>query len=252
MGGMFRMIPYVFLHIRKNGGTYFANRFRNCFDSSESSGWGAPGFDDENKQFIKGDHIPFGYQKKHFPKSYMLTILRDPIDRVVSSYYFSYENNSKLFQSRVCRALPLEELFTDKFTEIYPTERASDLLRYFFCNHQTRMIAGVKCNPGEADPITEEDLELAKSNLMKFSFVGMTHKMNSYWPFLANKFRLPHLNKYKNDNKRKNRNKARPKLSELAHSTKEAIRTANQYDLKLWDFVQENEELLLNLPVQVI
>jgi hypothetical protein len=136
-------------------------------------------------------HFPFGIHQLLPKSSTYLTVLREPIDRVVSLYYHTLKySNNPLHDRLVTEGISLKEF-------------VSDIACKEADNDQTRRLSGI--NP-EFGQCSVEMLEIAKQNLReRFSVVGITerfdetlvlsrrilgwHGSTDYWPSLVNKDR---------------------------------------------------------------
>jgi hypothetical protein len=138
-------------------------------------------------------HFPFGiHELLPGPSTYM-TVLRDPVDRVVSLYYHTLKySNNPLHERLVTEGIGLREFVTS----ISCKEADND---------QTRRLSGLSPEFGRC---SAEMLEVAKDNLRtSFSLVGITERFDEtlilskrvlgwqrdvhYWPSLVNKSRPP-------------------------------------------------------------
>lgn len=115
---------------------------------------------------IINTHLGFGIHEYLSQPYTYITFLRDPVDRVISMYYYYQKTKNPLFQH-----LSLKE-----FVESYPAVQ----------NGMTKNFSGVTLKrqllPEEAKdkvPFTAENLELAKHNLQtQFKFVGISERFD--------------------------------------------------------------------------
>ena len=155
-------------------------------------------------------HFWFGLHEHVARPSRYVTLLRDPVERVVSLYYYAKHEET----------MSLEE-FARK-----PPFREVD-------NDQVRRIAGVNPAVGEC---TREMLELARENLRRyFDVVGTTERMDETLAQLKVKLgwnrevvAFP-----------RNVNAARPSSSVLTREAVEAVRARNELDYELWSYAAE-------------
>lgn len=155
-------------------------------------------------------HFWFGLHE-HVARPYLyVTLLRDPVERVVSLYYYAKLHETMSLEEFV-RAPPFKEVDND----------------------QTRRIAGV--NPAVGG-CTRATLDAARENLRRrFAVVGTTERMEETLALLNLKLgwsrevvSFP-----------RNVNAARPASATLPRETIEAVRGCNELDFELWRFASE-------------
>ena len=162
-------------------------------------------------------HFWYGAHELIPRPAFYVTLLRDPVDRVVSLYHHILGKEDELYHDAIAsRGASLEEFVVE-----------------FGCrevdNDQTRRIAGVEPAYGKCTPRT---LERAKRNLReRFAFVGVTERFDESvialqrllgWPYL---FYFPELV-----------SRTRPPRSALAPATVALISERNEYDLALYEY----------------
>ncbi len=155
-------------------------------------------------------HFWFGlHQEVERPSTY-ITMLRNPIDRVSSLYYYAKIN---------------ETMTLDEFMDQPPFKEVD--------NDQTRRIAGVDPPIGECDRAM---LEQAKEHLRRhFSVVGTTERFDESLLLLKRKLGWnKEIISYP-----RNVNTARPETRSLSPKTIEAIRKRNELDLELWEYASQ-------------
>lgn len=221
----------IFLHIPKAAGTTLREIFRRQYRASEFVYYYRSPDDDDMQQLQAIDqlsadekrrfkalsgHMPFGISEKFPQNCVYFTMLREPVSRVISQYYFIRNNPKNRSYSEVS-ALSLEEFVTQ-------TGRGS--------NFQTRLIAGEK---GE-DLINGDDLlERARHNLdTHFITPGTTERFDESLLILQRllKWRFPYY-------VRRMTNKNRPARSEISAETRALIEAHNQLDLALYAYADQ-------------
>jgi hypothetical protein len=117
---------------------------------------------DPNDMFT--GHMPFGLHKLMAREATYMTVLRKPVERVISEYFYRLGRKSHPLEDRKIKALSLRE-----YVEKMPYD-----------NIQTKLLAGG--NPGYdfmAGKCSPAMLETAKRNLVEsFSLVGLTERFD--------------------------------------------------------------------------
>ncbi|MGY4531947.1 hypothetical protein ACVW0Y_001063 [Pseudomonas sp. TE3786] len=181
--------PALFLHIQKTAGTTMVGLAQqhygreNVVSHSDfvvrhglfgADAFGSPEHvqlksvaDYQSLPFVSG-HFGFDYAKPLMDGRYSFTFLRDPIDRILSFYYFCKAGDPKQLRIyALAQQLSLEEFLALGFTD--PEVKA------FIWNNQTWQLAsGVGVSNWKATVAIppEQLLASALENIEKFSYVG--------------------------------------------------------------------------------
>ncbi|KAK5577160.1 hypothetical protein RB653_002098 [Dictyostelium firmibasis] len=159
--------PYLFLHIPKCGGTTMYNHFSKHFNKAGTlQQWAHPNPSEykkvqDSKNFIIG-HFEMGIhlilkEKEQKTHNYM-TMLRDPVDRVISNYFY-HKHSPGDPQHIIARDNSIENW-------IIKSPRAN--------NEITRVLSGITINE---EPIpSNETFNMALYHLRSMRFVGITEK----------------------------------------------------------------------------
>jgi hypothetical protein len=166
-------------------------------------------------QVFKG-HMPFGIHQRLPQPSTYITFLRDPVERVISAYYFA-RNYFLHPKHRWVSKLTLEE-----YVRVSPNH-----------NVQCKYISGRPFvgdhHAGECDTGT---LDAAKENISwYFSLVGLTERFDEGLAILKIMFDWK-IAKYAKFNV----TKSRLKKTSLPASTVELIAERNKYDVALYEY----------------
>ncbi len=170
-------------------------------------------------------HMPFGIDTVVPGDWAYVTMVRHPVERVVSHYaYARREPGSPLHAEIVARRLSLRD-----YVERIP---AADL----FNNGETRLLGSdFSLPPGKASAATAETLERAMERAReRFALVGVVERFDESvllmarmfgwrWPLYVRRYVAPE----------------RPRRSDLPESTVRAIEERNQLDLRLYRFARE-------------
>jgi hypothetical protein len=231
----------IFIHIPKAGGTTLQRIIEKQYQTNNIFTIKAKYFYESIEEFknlpevrrreirlLKG-HMFFGLHKfLPMPCSY-ITILRNPIERIISHYYYVIQHpNHYLHQDVISHKMSLKD---------YVCSGISTELD----NGQTRLLSGLE-DPIDFGQCSVDILENAKNNLKyHFAVVGVLEKFNETLILMKKKFgwKLPLYI-------RANRTRSRPKSNTLSQETLKAITKYNQLDIQLYEYAEQLfEELIL-------
>lgn len=162
-------------------------------------------------------HFWFGIHRFLRQRWTYVTVLRDPVERVISLFYHLKRESSP---SHFLADISLEE-----FVEMAPYREVD--------NDQTRRISGFNPDVGELDV---KALKLAKQNLREhFSVVGTTDRFDHTLLLMQRRLGWTgSLGYYP-----KNQNPARPALSDISQPAINAVIQRNQLDIALYDYANQ-------------
>lgn len=166
-------------------------------------------------QVLKG-HMPLGIHRRLPQPFTYITFLRDPVERVISAYYFA-KNYLLHPKHRWISKLTLEE-----YVRLSPNH-----------NVQTKYLSGREfVGDYHAGDCTEEMLAMAKENLVQhFSLVGLTERFDEGLAILKIIFGWQ-ISKYAKFNV----TKTRLKKTNLPANTVDFIKERNRFDVSLYDY----------------
>lgn len=218
--------PFLFLHVPKTAGSTLSAVFkRNEKPSKFLHTWAQPKYNDmarvAQKDTVFG-HFRYGL---HFyfsrPCTYM-TVLREPIDRVVSHYYYHRQHKKD-----PGHAFAMNHTF-EEWIRLSPAGN----------NDQTRSVSGIRSEFN----ITEKTLDMATQHLRRMAIVGLTenyHETLMLLKYIAG-FTIV---KYRPVNK----GVKRPKVDDVPEATIELIKKHNWADIELYKLGKEIFEKQLSL-----
>lgn len=220
----------IFFHLPKTGGTtmhvILRRHYRSAhiFRTDPEAHWESlrifRELSDEEKskyQLITG-HMRFGIHDDLKKPSYYITFLRDPVQRVISYYYYilGYQNHY-LHQRIKSGNMSLQEVVE------------SGISREFE-NCQARRIAGLARTKYGEPPA--EMFDLAVKNIERyFLVVGTTECFDESLMLMANhcRWNLPYYTK-------QNTGKNKPRKLEISDEAIKTIKKFNEVDIKLYEY----------------
>jgi hypothetical protein len=217
----------VFVHLRKTAGTTVSYVMWSQFRRAEAIDINAPTAEAANQKWnamtlerrasvkcVRG-HLPYRPDLFAPRKTICFTILRDPVERVISEYYFNLRSATEKFHAVLSRG----RITLDQFVN---SELSAEVH-----NLQTRMLAGAPAGASSG-----ELLELASANLReRLAMVGISERIDESlllcrailgWRRLV--YRPINVNPW------------RPAIETISRETVAAIERANSLDRQLYRF----------------
>ncbi len=227
------MSSVIFVHIQKTGGTTLRQILRRQYRSTCIVGLSLThgalarelkNSDGDAKRVIQG-HMVFGAHQFLDSDTRYLTMIRDPLDRVVSDYYYVLRTPTHDFHDPVATEdYSLEDYIRSEIT-IYTN------------NLQTRLLSGA----GRSVPVgkcTESMLEQAKQNIEDhFDVVGLTDRFDESVVLMQRRLGWS-VPKYAVRNK----TSGRPYRETIPEGARTAVNEHNALDFRLYDFVSRRFE----------
>ena len=216
----------IFLHLPKTAGQTLVHIMKRQYGpdavlSLYSSSFGEelrmmPRQQTDTIRLIIG-HLYFGVHSFFPGLSIYLTMLRDPVDRIISHYYFVRSNPTHYLYS-LAQQTSLAE-FIVSCNRLEPN------------NDQTRLLAGKDYLPDSGE-CTQEMLPMAKKNLQEhFSVVGLTEE------FDVSLLLFKHILNWKTPfYVRRNVTRQRPRKEEISKKTLAVIEQYNKLDMELYHY----------------
>jgi hypothetical protein len=232
------LIPVVFVHIQKTAGSSIVALAREHYGHSVISHGDFSGHRPEDFQdiaFISG-HFGYEFARPLLSKRYSFTFLRNPIERVLSFYYYCKgQNPNELEIYSLAQQLSLEEFLNHS--------QKNNLHRTAVCNNQAWQLAygfGHGTDRGYFSFEEQEMQELAISHLKNFSHIGFTETFEADRNIILKKLGIPRPR----ENVITNASGNNPAVQELPDSTVALLRKATHIDQILYDHAWFNRNSL--------
>ena len=218
----------IFLHNLKTGGTTLRSILARQYHHDEicvltrrddPADVKPAMFADPRLRLIEG-HVPFGLHAWLSRPATYVTLLRDPLERIVSLYYFIREGTDRHIHRQTRAALGSLEEFVS----------SGVLLEVD--NGQTRRLSGLSPAYGRC---TEAMLERAKANIReRFALVGLTERFDESVLLLRRLFGWPSALYLP-----RKVNQLKQPVAALPSGTVRLIEAHNRFDRQLYDYAAE-------------
>ena len=231
----------IFLHVPKAAGSTFykiierqykpnsifsidGQRVRESIDEFKK----LPVAQREEIRVLKG-HMYFGLHELLPQPSTYITILRDPVERIISHYYYVLRSpNHYLYNKVTSQHMSLKD---------YVCSGISTELD----NGQTRLLSGLEQTVFGWEECSTKVLELAKQNIKNhFAVVGLSERFDETLILLQKAFayKIPF---YVQENVTKNR----PLKENISQDTLKFIEKYNELDIELYKYAKNNFENII-------
>jgi hypothetical protein len=213
----------IFLHVPRTGGTTFASVIKRQYHANAILPLYDSDFGEELRPSGQNDllrvvmgHFYFGAHTFLRRPCRYITLLRDPIERIISDYYYVRRSPAHHFYDSA-QSISLEEF----------VEYCSD-------NDQTRQLAG-KCGVPSAETSLDELLNIAKANLTDhFPVVGITEEFDR--PVVLAKRMFDWKRPFYTN---QNATRRRPRKDQLSQETLRVIEAHNEADIDLYRYAKD-------------
>ena len=224
--GLLKLKPAVFLHIPKTAGTSIVHLARWHYGRAN---WCSHGsfINKSPNEFIKtlfvSGHFGYEFASQFMQNRYSFTFLRDPVERILSSYYFCLTRDPNEFPEYKLA----QENSLDRYLELTLESK-----RLGVWNCQTRLLAhSWKSVPD----FTECELvDMATRHLHEFSHVGFTETCDRDMKYIASALGMVGVKRLNRSNATKNR----AKFGELPSYTKKLLERVSELDKHVYEYAR--------------
>jgi len=223
--------PALFLHIQKTAGTTFLQLIKRFYGHNMTSYgdcWGSPPEKFREVAFVSG-HVGYDYCKPLLQSRYSFTFLRNPIDRVLSMYYFCRGRNSDEFMIyRKANELDLEQFIVAAYDDPW-------VKKNIWNNQVWQLAHGYAHLDGRSiDSFPKDELlGMSLEHLSALSYVGLTENFEEDCKVIFSALGLPPSG----EKVIENANATRPRQGDISEGTIDIIRNITELDQKLYDHV---------------
>lgn len=233
--------PLVFVHIPKAAGStlqevivrqYMGGRaLRFTGDTQQWLDFKKASKEENGQYDLLCGHVHFGVHEYLPEPATYITMLRDPVDRVVSHYHFVLANPSHyLYPVLAGRNFTLRDYALTRASH----ELDNDQVRWLCARHHFDVPVG---------QVSRDMVEEAKWNLANaFAVVGLMERFTDSLRCLQAEFGWRDVTPPES----RNVNKRRPRLADIPADTIKAIEEVNRYDRELYDFAKGLFERQMN------
>lgn len=239
--GRFWPRPLIFLHIPKAAGSSLqewvvrhfpgGKAFRFLGDQQTWNKFAELPVEERARFDVLLGHVNFGVHELLPDAATYITMLRDPVDRVVSHYYYVLSTPTHYLHKKVAgRGYTLLEFALTRVSH----ELDNDQVRWLTSRQHDEIPVG---------GIERRILDEAKWNLEHgVAAIGLMERYSESLRCFEKAFAWDHIPIHT----ARNVNSDRPPLSEIQAEAIEAIREVNRYDVELYEFAQALFEEQLN------
>ena len=230
----------LFLHIQKTAGSSIVDiarcyyRRKDIVSHGEYSRYKAEEL--KHVRFISG-HFGYSYAKTLMESRYSFTFLRDPVERILSFYYYNRTRDIDEFpMTRIAHEMDLEQFLKEGMK--------NTLVKSRIWNNQTWQLAegfGAIAGRGMENYGPEHLLDMALSHLGEFSYIGFLESFEDDQNIILSNLGIPIRKKTIHANATKGRLCTR----DLSDSTLDLLAELTELDRELYQKAQLLREKIL-------
>ncbi len=260
-------LPLIFTHIPKTGGMSMFASMCEYHGMKMADMYNMSAFDDDRTPLeemltdpdrsVYAGHFPFGLHEWLSKPSYYMAIVRKPIDRIMSLYYYSIQYRDFIRSARKTTGQSYKEIFdsrtaADFYKDFLPWIKADQTLNGFLrCpsleldNGMVRRFSGIGLQEG---PCPEDALDAARKNIETYySVVGVQERYEDTVRMTRMAFNVNLTEFHINRGVDKKKKGHKPDISQ-----RKRIKEMNKLDIQLYDWILERFEQQLANPARPI
>jgi hypothetical protein len=142
---------------------------------------------------------------EEYPGAEYITVLRNPVDRVISNYFYALRTREHILHRLARQSL------------------RSTMVSHYVQNLAVRQLCGKGLN--YTGDITKQDFDTACNNLKKIKFVGFTENLGEFWNTLSVHYGW---------NARLQRRNVSPRTHKVSSEDRQLIKEHNMWDILLY------------------
>jgi hypothetical protein len=169
-------------------------------------------------------HVPYGLHTL-FPGARYVTLLREPVARILSTYYFLKSRTEFEFSKKIAAGMTIDEFAVDVFNDNAQVRR---LMKYPDISRDD-----VFFHP-PAGQLERAHLDDAKDTLRRCAVVGLAERYDEFLDCVSAEFGLPPIPRRDDNVTTISWHK-----EQLPERTIERLREINQLDLELYEYAKE-------------
>jgi hypothetical protein len=218
------MKPLIHCHVRKTGGTSLHRTFQSVVGQDGiSPGHGSEQYSNAlriwSQTKIISQHLWFAPGEALTHERLNVTVLRNPVDRCISNYYYVRTQ---------------EDIFNADFPERQLTLEAlafsgTPYARLEYENFQSKLFAPIALTPGEMPTTAERLLKAAIAALEQFEVVGVTERLDETVDLISYLSGMHPLESIP-----KERASLRPSTADVPSGLRKRLEEQNQLDMELY------------------
>ncbi len=226
-------ISALFLHVQKTAGTSIVEMAAKHYgraDCISHGGYSGRQYEEFiNTKFVSG-HFGYDYVKALLPERYSFTFLRNPVERILSLYYFYRANDPETF--------PMYRIAHENgLADFLRLGLVDPLVKSRIWNNQVWQLACGWANPSNRriSSFSQDDLlSLAKEHLADFSHVGFTESFDHDMLIIAEALNMALPNKIVKSN-----SNSRPALGDIGVVERELLAELTCLDQNLYEYAKK-------------